>query len=189
MVRFFIASAAACALLVPQEARLLTDFTAASPDLGWTIVNDNVMGGKSLGRFDRDSGTLRFTGSTNTDGGGFSSIRTRPVELDLSAYAGIGVRVRADGRRYIWLLTTGASWRGQEVTYWADFDSPKGEWLDVRIPFSRFRPTFRGTELPGPALEPARISGMGLMIYDGQDGPFALDLDRVAAYAPDSGGW
>jgi hypothetical protein len=81
----------------PQQARLLTDFTASSPDLGWTIVNDNVMGGRSLGRFDRAPGTLRFTFTTNTNGGGFSSIRTRPVDLDLSTYEGIRVRVRADG--------------------------------------------------------------------------------------------
>lgn len=64
----------------------------------------------------------------------------------------------------------------------------KGRSRDVRIPFSSFRPTFRGADLPGPALERAAISGMGLMIYDGRDGPFELHLDRVEAYAAGSEG-
>ena len=44
-------------------------------------------------------------------------------------------------------------------------------------------PKFRGYELDGPALDATRITGMGLMIYDGQDGPFALRLASVHAYS------
>ena len=36
-----------------------------------------------------------------------------------------------------------------------------------------------------PELDTARITGMGLMIYDKQDGPFALRLASVKAYAND----
>ncbi len=170
-----------------QEARLLTDFTAASADLGWYVVNDNVMGGRSRGDFERAPEGLRFAGRTNTNGGGFSSIRTDALDLDLSGYEGIRVRVQGDGRRYTWRITTDARWRGQLVSYWADFETPDGAWADVDIPFSSFRPTFRGADLQGPALDLSHISGMGLMIYDGQDGAFELFVDRVDAYqSPDS---
>ena len=82
-----------------MDSLLLTDFTGGSPDLGWYIQNDNVMGGKSEGGFQISPSELIFSGNTNTNGGGFSSIRSNPLELDLSGYSGIRVKVEADGRR------------------------------------------------------------------------------------------
>ena len=169
----------------PRGERLLTDFTQASADLGWYVLNDHVMGGRSEGDFEQAQGQLRFAGRTNTNGGGFSSIRTQPLQLDLSNHAGIRLAVKGDGRRYTWRLTTAAQWRGRQVSYWADFDTRDGEWSTVDIPFAGFIPRFRGVELDGPALEPGEIKGMGLMIYDNQDGPFELLLASVHAYPAD----
>ncbi len=166
-----------------QEGLVLAEFTSARAEPRWYVVNDNVMGGRSEGDFRIEQGELYFAGRTNTDGGGFSSIRTRPVEFALSDYDGIRVRVRGDGRRYTWRLTTDARWRGQEIGYWADFDPGEGAWSTVDIPFSRFVPRYRGTRLDGPELDPARITGMGLMIYDNLDGPFELRLKSVHAYS------
>ena len=165
-----------------KEPLLLTDFTTSSADLGWYVVNDNVMGGRSEGDFEQQQGELRFAGSTNTNGGGFSSIRTKTMQLDLTNHAGIQLRVKGDGRRYTWRLTTDARWRGRQVSYWANFETRNGKWSTVNIPFSSFIPQFRGYQLDGPALDPGKIQGMGLMIYDNQDGPFALQLASVHAY-------
>lgn len=165
-----------------DKTMLLTDFTPDSADFGWYVVNDNVMGGRSDGTFAEQEGTLVFTGNTNTNGGGFSSIRTRALQLDLSGKAGIQVRVKGDGRRYTWRLASNVSWRGRQVSYWADFDTVKGSWIIAEIPFSRFVPKFRGFELEGPSLDPGQITGMGLMIYDKQDGPFELHVASVHAY-------
>jgi hypothetical protein len=161
---------------------LVTDFTSASPDLGWYVVNDNVMGGRSQGGFEQEPGRLVFAGNTNTRGGGFSSIRTGPLQLDLSNHAGIRLHVKGDGRRYTWRLTTNARWRGRQISYWADFDTEDGTESVVDIPFSSFIPRFRGSELDGPVLDPQQITGMGLMIYDKLDGPFELRLTSVHAY-------
>lgn len=163
---------------------ILSDFTPNSPDLGWYVVNDNVMGGRSEGDFEQELGELRFAGDTNTNGGGFSSIRTKPMQLDLSNHAGIQIRVRGDGRRYTWRLSTDASWRGSQINYWADFDTLDGKWSTVNIPFSNFIPRVRGYQLDGPALDTKQITGMGLMIYDNQDGPFELLLTSIRAYSP-----
>ena len=147
------------------------------------MVNDNVMGGRSDGDFSVEEGELLFSGRTNTDGGGFSSIRTMPVALDLSDYDGIRLKILGDGRRYTWQLTTNARWRGRTVSFWAEFDTRNGEWTIVDIPFSLFEPRFRGRVLDGPALDPGRITGLGLMINDGKDGAFAASLASVGAYA------
>lgn len=166
----------------PEGELMLTDFTVSS-DLGWYVVNDNVMGGRSEGGFDQGQGILSFSGRTNTDGGGFSSIRTQAMRLDLSNYTGIRLHLRGDGRRYTWRLESAARWRGKPVSYWAEFDTDKGTWGMVNIPFSRFIPKFRGSRLDAAALDPGQVTGMGLMIYDKQDGPFELHLAGVSAYA------
>lgn len=162
---------------------LLTDFTTKSPDLGWYVLNDNVMGGRSEGGFALQDGNLLFAGNTNTNGGGFSSIRSKSMQLDLSAQSGIRLRVKGDGRRYTWRLATTARWRGREVGYWAEFQTRDGAWTTVDIPFSSFVPRFRGYRLDGPPLDTSQITGMGIMIYDKRDGPFELQVDSVHAYA------
>lgn len=169
----------------PKTMLMIIDFTPETPDLGWYVQNDNVMGGRSEGGFDIVPGELIFAGSTNTNGGGFSSIRTRPFELDLSEYDGIELRLKADGRRYTWQLNTNARNRGYRVSYWAEFDTTDNtgdEWETVRIPFSRFYPQFRGFELDGPPLDTGEIREFGLYIYDKKDGPFRLVLDSVSGY-------
>lgn len=164
---------------------LLTDFTTNSSDVAWYVVNDNVMGGRSEGDFEQKPGELSFIGRTNTNGGGFSSIRTRPLQLDLSDYAGIRLYVKGDGRAYTWRLSTAASWRGRSIGYWADFETRKGTWSTINIPFANFIPRVRGNQLDGPALDLEQITGMGLMIYDKQDGPFELQMASVHAYLAD----
>lgn len=166
----------------PTNMTLLTDFSTASANLGWFILNDNVMGGRSSGQFELLDGELRFVGTTNTRGGGFSSIRTRELELDLSMHSGIRLQVNGDGRRYTWRLVSDARWRGRPVSYWADFGTQADTWLSVDIPFTAFTPVFRGSTLNGPPLNTASIEGMGLMINDKQDGPFELRLASVSAY-------
>ena len=163
----------------------LTSFNEDSSDYGWYVQNDNVMGGRSEGGFDISLGELYFSGNTNTNGGGFSSIRTRSLKLDLSAYTGIRVKVKADGRRYTWGVQTDARWRGRRVNYWADFDTSAGETETIDIPFEKFFPQFRGFKLDGPEIDTSQIKEFALYQYDKTDGPFALTLISVEAYSED----
>ena len=165
-----------------MDSLILSQFTDESPNLGWYIQNDNVMGGRSKGNFAILSDKLIFSGNTNTDGGGFSSIRTQPLQLDLSDRTGIRVRVKGDGRVYTWHLQTDARWRGRTVSYWADFNTSAEEEIFVDIPFTSFKPQYRGFKLDGPELNTELITQLGLYIYDKNDGPFELILLSVEAY-------
>ena len=165
-----------------MDTLILSEFTGDSLNLGWYIQNDNVMGGQSQGRFEIVSDELIFSGNTNTDGGGFSSIRTHPLQLNLSDRSGIRVKVKGDGRRYTWHLQTDARWRGRSVNYWADFNTSADEVASVDIPFTSFVPQFRGFKLNGPELNTQQITQLGLYIYDKNDGPFELILLSVEAY-------
>ena len=162
--------------------KLVTDFYQEPGSLEWFVVNDDVMGGRSSGGFELNDGSLVFTGSINTLGGGFSSIRSRGPRMDLSEYSGIRLRVRGDGRRYSWQLRTNVMYRGRELGFWSEFETTAGQWLGIDLPFAEFVPKFRGNKLDVAPPNPADIRGMGLMISDGKDGPFAIAVDSVQAY-------
>lgn len=173
---------AALLLLAPaapsaqHEPMLLDRFDTGDPILDWYVLNDGVMGGRSEGGFRLEDGALVFAGVTNTNGGGFSSIRARPRPLDLSGRRAIVVHGRGDGRRYVFRLET-----DDGTAYWAEFEPPADAAGVVRIPLDRFRPRFRGRWLAGPPLDPARVTRLGILCYDGLDGPFRLDLHRIEA--------
>lgn len=159
-----------------NDSRLLiTDFTPAR-DLDWYVVNDNVMGGKSAGGFRVDGGILTFSGSTNTDGGGFSSIRTQrrlPLLADATA---IIVHAQGDGRRYILRLESEGG-----VAYWGEFEPSADAISPSRVPLASLQPRFRGRWLSGPSLEASAVVALGFMCYDGRDGPFCLRVTCIEA--------
>ena len=168
-----------------ENILILNTFSEAGPDLQWYVQNDTVMGGRSQGGIELLDERLDFSGITNTNGGGFSSIRTRKFAKDLSNYSGIKVKVKADGRKYTWSIQTDARWRGRKVSYWADFHTTANadELEEIYIPFSRFSPQFRGFKLDGPQLDRSNISEFALYQYDKTDGPFSLQLFSVEAYS------
>jgi hypothetical protein len=161
----------------PDEGDLLTAFEGGESDLQWRVVNDNVMGGRSSGGFTIESGSLRFTGVIDTQGGGFASVRSLPVPFDFGHDTeGFQLRVRGDGRTYTFRAET-----SEGVSYWADFPGSE-EWRVVQVPFSSFKPRYRGRWLQGPALDSSGITSLGLMIVDGRDGPFQLLVDWIGTY-------
>tara|TARA_B100001057_G_scaffold122404_1_gene121252 strand:- start:10787 stop:11410 length:624 start_codon:yes stop_codon:yes gene_type:complete len=165
------------------ERVTLFDFSEADPGKKWITVNDNVMGGRSKGGFTFKGDRLLFAGSTNTNGGGFSSIRTRRGALGLSGKDGVMIRFKGDGRTYKF----GLEMEGSRATYRADFDTKadsKG-WQVAKIPFSAFGAGWRGMKLPRDRypLEKGKINSLGVMIYDKKDGPFRLQIDWIKAYS------
>eukprot|EP01068_Selenidium_serpulae_P007209 Selendium_serpulae@DN463_c0_g1_i2.p1 len=168
-----------------EQEKLITDFTPESL-IEWQVVNDNVMGGQSSGGFVQEDGVMTFSGVTNTNGGGFSSIRsTTKLNLDLSDFSGIRLRVKGDGRRFTWRLDTAkhpSHLREPDFSFWADFSTQRDEWIVVRIPFSKFVAKRRGVTLDGPIINTADVTSLGVMIYDKHDGPFHLEIDSVYAY-------
>jgi len=183
-----------------SKTRMLAEFEGDSPrfdDLSgeWRIVNDNIMGGRSLGGGKIQNGVMVFRGSTNTNGGGFASIRASDKQWDLTGFDGLGARVRADGRRYVFHVFTGLSYDNGNVFYRGEFktkplintegdplETPEA-WQEVFVAFSDFVPMVRGRAITGRVepLDPAKIEGIGLMIDDGLDGPFRLEADWIHA--------
>lgn len=167
-----------------QDPLVLQDFDdAGEAREQWMTVNDNVMGGRSKGGPDFDRGLLVFSGSTNTDGGGFSSIRTKPDPVDLSRFSGLLIRLKGDGRSYTSSIRTNVGNGAWKTPFRATFKAPEDEWQVVFIPFKDYRATRRGEPMKegAPPLEVSKFESVGFHIYDKKDGPFQLEVDWIKA--------
>ncbi|KAG2657292.1 hypothetical protein PVAP13_1KG179100 [Panicum virgatum] len=167
----------------------------------WGALDDVVMGGVSESTFqilptgsETGGPTGLFKGTVSTsNNGGFTSIRTKnfTVPEDLSAYDGIELRVKGDGRRYKLIIRTSYEW--DTIGYTESFDTTKGEWQSVKIPFSSLKPVFRArTMTDAPPFDASSITSLQLMFskfeYDGKlnptftEGPFELPFSSIKAY-------
>lgn len=155
----------------------------------WRVVDDGVMGGRSKGQVKvSDDGVLTFQGKLSLENnGGFSSIRTGKIKKDLSPFDGLVTRVKGDGRTYQMRLTTDARFRGMEISFKADFETKKGEWIEVKIPFSEFSGSFRGMSLKNERFNPSKIQRLGMLLADKKPGNFKLQVDWIRAYGGQSG--
>jgi hypothetical protein len=165
---------------VPMSAPVTLFSFDRADEAEWDVVNDGVMGGRSAGFVAVDEGTLRFTGTLVTQGGGFTSVRARRA-VDLTGQVGIELRVRGSGRQFEVELSDGVRTYGRMVSRRAPF-ATSAEWTTVRVPFSALRSTVFGQAVNAPAIDVARIMGLGLYMADGQDGPFRLEVDFVRSY-------
>ena len=180
-----LATAGAILLPATAEERSLAEFgEQEAENLGWRTVNDGVMGGRSKGSISTtDSGTLVFQGNLSLENnGGFSSLRTDDLGLDLSDSTGLVMRVKGDGRTYQVRIGSDARYRGMEVSFMAEFPTAKDEWKEVRVPFIELTATFRGRTLKNEVFNPAKVRRLGLLLADKQPGAFKLEVDWIRAF-------
>lgn len=173
----------------------------SSRDLPWGALDDVVMGGVSQSSFEIDpkgsengGPTGLFKGIVSTaNNGGFTSIRTKNFDVaeNLSAYDGLELRLKGDGRRYKLIVRTSRDW--DTVGYTVGFDTVKDQWQSVQLPFSSLRPIFRAkTVADAQPFDPSQIISLQLMFskfeYDGKlnptfvEGPFELPVSSIRAY-------
>ena len=162
-----------------EPSPLIFDFTEHDIHEKWIVVNDNVMGGRSKGGFDFKNEKLIFSGSTNTNGGGFSSIRTIPIDFYFKDKTGLHIRYKGDGRTY----KLGVRMEGKSVSYRTNFTTGNG-WQEAKIPFDNMDVSWRGRPLSKAEhpLQKSKIRSIEFMIYDKQDGPFKLQVDWIKSY-------
>jgi len=161
--------------------KVLFDFQTATNIPAWQVVNDDVMGGVSTSSFALTNGAAIFQGKVSLENnGGFASVRSLPARHDLAGCDAFIIRVRGDGRRYKFTARTDRSF--DSAIYQAVFMTKKGEWQEHRLPLQQFVPTFRGRVLSGePPLDPAKVTSVGFLIADQQDGPFRLEIGWIHA--------
>jgi len=123
---------------------------------------------------------LLFTGNINTNGGGFSSVRTALPPGILQGMDLFKLRVLQDTRHYQLIVQTDASFGGRPVAYRADIENRlPGNWSDDSVLFSGLQPTVFGRQLPGPVFDASRARLLGIIIADARDGAFHLEVKTI----------
>lgn len=160
----------------PDLPLLLFDFSDPGAVAQWTPIDDRVMGGISRSRLRHDAaGHAVFEGVVSLEkSGGFASVRSTARARGKPSAKACLIEVRAAGQRFKLSLLTDDGF--DSLNYQSPFE-PAADWQMLHLPLAAIRATFRGREvLDAPALDPACIRQVGLMIADRQIGPFTLDI-------------
>jgi len=106
--------------------------------------------------------------------------------LNLEAYDGLELRVRTDGRVYVFQIKTEGGNQDDLFQVILPAIEP-GVWTRVYLAFEDFMLTWRGYSEDCPsALERSRIQSFGLLMAERQNGPFRIEIDWVHAVKSDS---
>ena len=164
----------------PTGQSTLIDFRKSEQATGWSAVNDGVMGGRSVGKLRRsDDSGMNFFGTLSLENnGGFASIRSGRMDIEMGSEDGFRVKLKGDGRTYIFNLYPKT--RRMAFSYRASLPTVTGKWTEVVIPLEDFTPTSFGRRVQnkGP-LSPDQISGIGFMLSDKKAGAFNLEIESV----------
>ena len=160
----------------------VTDFAEPGEQQSWRVTLDGVMGGLSSGEVAFGVSTMVFTGELVTTGGGFSLLRT-PLDFDAFASGSfLVVRARTDGRRYEMVFKDSVDGRRSQLFHEAQvpFDeSVSGDWQEVRVELSDLLASANGRPVAADPFDKDAATEMGIILKDGVDGPFQLELDWI----------
>jgi hypothetical protein len=167
------------ALSLPTTSNMqkIYTFSRQANSKEWRIVNDGVMGGISKSSLVvTDAGHGQFSGHVSlANNGGFASIQLRTSVKLAEEDKFIVLRVKGDGKRYEFRLTSDAS---QYESYVHPF-STSGEWENIRLPISEFYPQFRGRKLNIPNFNFKSIEQMSFLISNKKEEDFELLIDWI----------
>lgn len=160
-----------------MQSFLLFDFNDHADISSWQVVNDNVMGGRSLAIFVlNDKGHGVFEGIVSLENnGGFSSVRHRFDAITNKQYQNVAIRLKGDGKRYQFRIK---STLDQKHSYVAYFET-SGAWQTVILPLQTLYPTFRGQKLDLPNFDGENLSEIAVLIGNKKAEAFHLEMDWI----------
>ncbi|KOH46577.1 hypothetical protein NC99_05540 [Sunxiuqinia dokdonensis] len=164
--------------IVMMNALILFDFSGASDLADWTVVNDDVMGGRSSGAISLNSeGNGVFEGTVSLENnGGFSLVRYPLGNTNVEDFKKVLIRLKGDGKRYQFRLKRQAT---DYFSYVAYFETT-GEWQVIEIPLQELYPAFRGRRLNEPNFQGDSIAEIAFLIGNQKNETFKLELDQVS---------
>jgi hypothetical protein len=155
----------------------LFDFSENSDLREWTIVNDEVMGGRSRSSLVVDAnGNGLFKGSVSLENsGGFCSVRYSSGKIPVKGYEKIAFRVKGDGKRYQVRIRAK---KGDYFSYIAYFETT-GEWQTIEVLLREMYPSFRGRRLDQPNFSSNSIEEIAFLIGNKKAETFRLHIGKI----------
>lgn len=143
----------------------------------WTIVNDNVMGGRSQSDFGmNDDGYAEFSGTVSLENyGGFASVRNRLHASNLNDNKHVLLFLKGDGKNYQFRLKHKKS---DYHSYVYTFPT-QGNWEEIKIPINAMQAQFRGRQLNMANFNHESIEEMAFLIANKKDESFELVIKSI----------
>lgn len=144
---------------------------------GWTVINDNVMGGESsASSLINKNGNLEFKGivSTNNNGGFASSRKTVSKKLEETSGV-IKINLKGDGKTYQFRIK-----RKLENYYsYVHSFSTSGEWETIELTLDQFHPAYRGKKMSLSNFKHQSIEQIGFLIGNKINEEFQLIVSKI----------
>jgi len=158
----------------------------------WKVNTDNIVGGLSTASLVYDQHAI-FEGNLNlqTTGqlvrSGFAVIKSKKYfpALNLDGYDALEMRIKTDGRIYVFQLKTRGFLADSADDLWQIVIPviKPGVWTKVVLPFNRFLFTWRGGWAPNGQEPPdvSKIEQFGVLMAQRKEGYFKFEIDWINA--------
>lgn len=169
--------------LIPTDSTNLSFHFGNLPNKcqDWVMISDNIMGGVTKSKLQYTQNSLVLTGTISLDNyGGFSSVKTRFKNIDLSQYKGLKIRCKSSGQKFAFTLEDSQNWT--LPNYKGDFfNSIENEWEWITLYFKDFKEyqigEATGNDLPSSILY--KILRLGIITTEKKEGPFMIEVDCI----------
>ncbi|PWD99763.1 CIA30 family protein [Marinilabilia rubra] len=160
-----------------MQSKVIFDFNKESDVSGWQITDDVVMGGVSSGTFYLSpDGFGVFEGNVSLENnGGFSSVRYRFPQIEVSKDAGLVLQIKGDGKRYQVRVKDSSENYYSYISYF----KTTGEWQEIEVPLKEMYPSFRGRKLDFPNFSCDQIEEIVFLIGNKKEESFRLLIDEI----------
>ncbi len=164
-------------LLFMQQI-MIFDFNPSSRIKSWTVVDDFVMGGRSMGNLKiNKEGHAQFYGTVSLDNnGGFSSIRHSFNTIAATNQSKFVLKLKGDGKNYQFRVKDKFY---KKYSYIYEFQT-NGEWQTIEIPFDVMYASFRGNRLDIPNYNGSQMQEIAFLIANKRNEQFNLIIDSIA---------
>lgn len=168
-------------LLLIFSSPITYDFGASKDGSNWLIINDGVMGGRSIGEAYLTNDSILFQGEISFENnGGFASIRSYPKRIDLSSAEFIELRYRLTGLNFALMLEENRRFWMPYYSY--ELETTDNEWVTMKIPVNGLKETRLG-DFTGKTLGEARSKEffrLGFISKEKKADSFNLEIDYIA---------
>ena len=163
--------------LLIMSTSLIYDFNKNSSPKDWRIIDDDVMGGLSQGKFSIDpDGNGVFVGTVSLENnGGFSSVRYQSDKIKVTKESKLHIRLKGDGKEYQFRIKDKTS---SYYSYITTFKT-SGNWETITIQLSDLYPSFRGRTLDLPNFKSDSFEEIVFLIGNKKNESFQLLLDKI----------
>lgn len=163
--------------LFMNNDKIIFDFSNEQSIRSWKVIDDVVMGGRSLGNFImNEQGNAVFYGNVSTENnGGFSSVRYQFSEIQLESSSKIKIRLKGDGNTYQFRIKKN---KFDDHSYVLNFKTTTN-WETIEINIFEMQPKFRGRSLHMSNFSSSSFQEIAFLIGNKKNQDFKLEIDKI----------